>query len=145
MKADAKTEAMVLAVVQKWLEAYEARNLNALMSLFVPDNDVTVIGTGADEKRIGLAEIRMQLKRDFSQSTGISAELGWYLISAAGIVAWIAADCLFRVRTGDQEIKLPLRLTAILEQRADQWLISQWHVSIPDAGQSEGASWTLPA
>jgi hypothetical protein len=38
------------------------------LALLVPDPDVFLYGTGADEKRQGLAEIQAQAERDWSQS-----------------------------------------------------------------------------
>jgi len=53
-------------------------------------------------------------------------------------VAWVAADVMLRVKTSGREISEPLRLTVVLEQRGDSWLVVQWHDSLPAAGQKEG-------
>lgn len=45
----------------------------------------------------------------------------------------------FEVKAEGQEMTLPGRLTAVLEQRGDQWLIVQSHFSLPAPGQ-EGES-----
>ena len=76
MKAGPKTEAAVMNVMNQHVEAYAKRDLDALLSLFAPDPDVVFIGTGGDEKRIGLAEIKAQFERDFAQSETVSIELG---------------------------------------------------------------------
>jgi ketosteroid isomerase-like protein len=141
MKADVQTEAAVLAAVNRWLKTYASRDLEALMALFSQRSEVVLIGTGADEKRAGLAEIRAQMERDFAQSESISAELGWCSVSAAGEAAWVAADSYFHVQAGGQAIDLALRLTAVLEWCEGQWLIAQWHVSSPASGQGTGQSW----
>ncbi len=140
MKANREIEGGVMATLNKFAEAYEQRDMKGVLSFLVPDTDVVVIGTGADEKRIGLDEIKLQLERDWSQTDVVSMEISRHLISAAGNVAWITADIVFRARAGRQEIKLPSRLTAVLEQRGKRWLIAQWHVSVPAAGQKEGES-----
>lgn len=141
MKAEASTEAAVVAVIRNWLEAYAGHDLDGLMALFSPVSEVVVIGTGPDEKRIGVEAIRLQFERDYAQSSAIRAELGWYSVSAAPGVAWIAADTLFWVTAGGIETGFPLRLTAVLEQWQGRWLVAQWHVSAPAAGQNEGSSW----
>ena len=68
MKADAHTEAAVMATLEQFKQAYEQRDMARLLALFAPDPDVVLIGTGADEKRVGLAEIQTQAERDWSQS-----------------------------------------------------------------------------
>ncbi len=48
------------------------------------DADVVLYGTGADEKRIGLEQIRAQVERDWSQSDSAAMMLDWTSVSAAG-------------------------------------------------------------
>ncbi len=140
MKADAKTEMAIMAVLNKMAEGYARRNLDSVLSVFAPDPDVVMYGTGADEKRIGLAEIEAQAKRDWSQSESTALVYEWTAISAAGNVAWAAADVAFKATVGGQEYRMPGRLTAVFEKRGDQWLSVQSHFSFPAAGQEEGES-----
>jgi len=140
MKADATTEAAVKAVLDKFSESYAKRDLQTLLALFAPDPDLVLYGTGADEKRIGLAELKVQVERDWSQSDAASMLFGWTSVSAAGSVAWVATDGAFEVQAGGQEMTLPARLTCVLERRGNQWLIVQAHFSVPFGQQSEGES-----
>jgi uncharacterized protein (TIGR02246 family) len=138
MRADTKTEEVVMNVVKQFFEAFNKRDLNACLAFFAPDPDVIVIGTGGDEKCIGLTEIKAIFERAFAQFEDASAKFGWHSASAAGSVAWVAADVILRVKTGGREISEPLRLTIVLERRGNKWLIIQWHDSLPAAGQKEG-------
>lgn len=87
MKADAKTRAAIVAVMKKFADSYAKRDLNGLLSLFVSDPDVVLIGTGTDEKRVGLTQIKFQAERDWSQSESANISFGKALVSAAGSVA----------------------------------------------------------
>ena len=140
MKADRKTEAEVVAALNKLSEGYTRRDMNGLLALLAPDPDVFIFGTGADERRVGLAEIRAQFERDWSQSEAASLQWGERSVSAAGAVAWVATDATFNVKAAGQEITLPGRMTCVLEKRGDKWLILQAHLSMPLAGQAEGES-----
>lgn len=140
MKADAKTEADVTNALNKFANAYGQRNMDSLLALLSPDPDVVVTGTGIDEKRIGLSEIKLQVERDWSQSEAISMEIEPHLVSKAGKVAWVTADLVFHVKAGGQDTSIQARLTAVLEQRGKNWLIAQYHSSLPAAGQKEGSS-----
>jgi ketosteroid isomerase-like protein len=140
VKADAHTEAAVLATLEQFKRAYEQRDMGRLLALFAADADVVLFGTGADEKRIGLTEIQAQAERDWAQSEAFTLEWGWSSVSAAGPVAWVAADVAGHVRMDGQEVQLPLRLTAILEHRGASWLWMQAHVSLPAAEQATGES-----
>jgi ketosteroid isomerase-like protein len=145
VKADAQTEAAVLATLEQFKQAYEHRDVDRLLAVFAPDADVVLFGTGADEKRVGLAEIRAQAERDWAQSETFSVEWGWTSVSAAGAVAWVAADAVGHITAGGQEVHLPLRLTAVLEHRGASWLWVQTHASLPAPGQAEGESFPTEA
>jgi ketosteroid isomerase-like protein len=140
MKANGKTEAAVMKVVNQLVEAYARRDIDALLALVVPDSDLVLLGTGADERRVGPAEFKFQAERDWSQSEALTFELGWNSLSAAGPVAWLSAEATGRARAGGQEMSFPVRLSAVLEQRNDKWLFVQMHMSVPAGGQSEGES-----
>lgn len=140
MRADANTEAAVIAALKNCMEAYAKRDTGALMELYAPDPDVVIIGTGLDEKRIGIEEIIAQAERDWSQSEAMSFELGSYTVSAAGSVAWMAADCIVHATIGENDVSFKLRFTAVFEKRGDRWLIMQSHGSAPMPDQTEGKS-----
>ena len=141
MKADPETEAAIMAVMKQQLESFSKRDLDSGLAIFAPDPDVVFIGTGEDEKRIGLAEIRAEFERAFSQSEAANIELGWYSVSQAGQVAWLAADAYVKATVGGQEVSFPVRFTTVFEQREGIWLVVQSHDSVPAAGQQEGESW----
>jgi len=138
MRADPNIEAAVVNVVKQSLEAFTKRDLDVILAFFAPDPDVIVIGTGGDEKGVGLAEIRKILERAFAQFEEASFKFGWHSVSAAGSVALLAADVILYVKTSDRQITEQVRLTVVLEQRGNRWLIMQWHDSLPAAGQKEG-------
>jgi uncharacterized protein (TIGR02246 family) len=138
MRADPMTEAAVVNVVKQSLEAFTKRDLDALLAFFAPDPDVIIIGTGGDEKGIGLTEISKILQRAFAQFEEASFKFGWHSVSAAASVAMLAADVTLYVKTSARQITEQIRLTVVLEQRGDRWLIIQWHDSLPAAGQKEG-------
>lgn len=140
MKADAKTEAAVKAVLDNLAEGYAKRDSALLRAAFAPDPGVVMYGTGADEKRVGLAEIQAQAERDWSQSEAAAMTYRWTSVSAAGSVAWAASDAAFKLKAGGQEMTLPVRITFVLEKRGEEWLIVQAHFSIPAAAQAEGES-----
>ena len=124
-------------------EAYARRDTNGIQAVIAPDSDVVMFGTGADEKRIGVAEIQAQAERDWSQTEAASFQLAECSVSAAGPVAWAAADITFNLKVGGQELALPGRMTSVLEQRENQWLIVQAHFSFPAAEQAEGESFPV--
>jgi uncharacterized protein (TIGR02246 family) len=140
MKADAKTEAEIKALLTRLTDSYEKRDLEGFMACFAPDPDTVLYGTGADEKRIGPVGIRIQAQRDWDQTEAISMAFDWMSVSAASPVAWAAIDGAFKIRAGAQAFTMPARATFVLEKRDGKWLIVHGHFSAPAAGQEEGQS-----
>ena len=135
MKADVKTEAEVMTTLNRFVKAYQDKDLAGILKLFAPDPDVVFYGNGEDEKSIGIVGIREQAEHDWSQSTAVSLEIKWSSVSSAGAVAWLAADIEIHAGVGGIEMRLPARLTAVLEKRAGEWLFMQWHASVPTIEQ----------
>jgi ketosteroid isomerase-like protein len=143
MKADPRTEAEVRAALGRFTDSYAKKDMEGMLACVAPDPDVVLFGTGADEKRIGLAEIQLQAERDWAQTEAISMNFDWMSISAAGPVAWAAVKGAFQIRAGGQEFRMPARGSFVLEKRGDKWLVVHSHFSTPAAGQEEGES--IPA
>lgn len=141
MKADSKTEAEVMAFMNRFARAYKERKIDELMDLFAPDPDVVLIGTGVDGILVGKEEIRARAERDWAQSEASSFEYGWTSVSKTGSTALVAADVTARAKIAGQEKVFPWRLTAALDNRAGKWLVCQFHLSAPASGQAEGRSW----
>jgi len=135
MKADDVTKKEVMAVLSKFIEAYSKRDLEGVISLIAPDPDACLIDIEPDEKRVGLDAIKMQLTRDWSQYEASSYEINWISISAAGVVAWMASEVLFKVKAKGNSLIFPCCATAIFEKRGDRWFIMQGHFSVPDVKQ----------
>jgi uncharacterized protein (TIGR02246 family) len=144
MKADGRTETEVMASLQAFADCWAEWNMDGFLDLFAPDADVVVFGSGADEQRLGRAEIREQLIRDWSQLESLTVEFGWHSVSAAGPVAWVATELVLHAVMDDGvEKSFRGRLTAVLEKRAGRWIWMQSHFSLP-VGEA-AASHALPA
>ena len=133
MKADAPTEAAVLAAFEAFQQASGQQDLERLLALFAPDADLVLIGTGADELAVGVAEVKKLYEREVAHGLPTSWEVVWSSVSAAGSVAWMAMHGVMHIGAAGQESHVPLRITAVLEQRGGKWLVVQGHTSMPAA------------
>lgn len=140
MQADPRTHAGVLAALETMTDAYARRDLDAVLSCFVPDDDLVLYGTGTDEKRVGREDVKAQVERDWSQSESTAMHFGPVSISCAGPVAWASTEGEFHVRAGGQEFRLPARVSLVFEDRDGRWLIAHGHFSTPMASQAEDSS-----
>ncbi len=87
MKADPKTEAEVVAVLDRFAGAYNSRDAEALMALCVDDADLVIFGSGVDERCAGPAAVRAGVERDMRQSESTEWTRTWLSVSASGSVA----------------------------------------------------------
>jgi ketosteroid isomerase-like protein len=141
VKADAETTAAVLEAARAFMGAYERGDIDEVMRHIAPDEDVVMIGTGADEKRIGPTAARRQVERDHEQAEKIALRMRDPLVSARGDVAWLTADVAFEGTAGGEAFTLEGRMTGVFEQRDGRWLMANSHFSAPMAGQEDGSSY----
>ena len=141
MKPTKEVESRIFFTLDKVAEAFEERDLDKMISLFSPDDDLIVLGTGADEKKVGKIEVKSLFKRDWAQSEASSIVYDWRSIFTEGKVAWAVAEATFYARVGSREMHIPTRLTIIMKESGNEWLIVHWHASNSAAGQQIGEAW----
>lgn len=124
----------------RFTSSYARRDLAACLACFAQKGPLVAFGTGADEKRIGLDQIREQFERDWAQSEKASIEITWSSSSVVGPFAWVAANCHLRFCAGGVEGMLPGRASVVFESLAGTWLIRHLHISVPMGGQEAGNS-----
>ncbi len=138
---DAQAVTEILETLDQYSATYAEHDLDGILALFAPDPDIVVIGTGADEKRIGIEEVRQQFERNFNETEASSITWGWQHVSIVDGMAWVAADAVIAVRVAGKDTRFPIRMTIILEQRHGFWLWVHRHASVPAAGQTMGRSY----
>jgi len=143
LKVDAKTEAEIKAVMKKWSDTYRRRDLKGAMALYVPDADVVMVGSGADEVRVGPEAIKAQYERDWAQTEAGALDFKSTMISKVGSAAVIFSEATVTAKVEGRSMEFPMRITSALENRGGKWLISQLHASMPAAGQEEGQSFPV--
>jgi ketosteroid isomerase-like protein len=144
LKADKKTHDEVALTLQAFFEAYAKRDLNGVLAFWAPDPDVTMIGSGADEKTVGINQFPKIVIRDWSQSDKATSSFKQIAVSAAGSVAWFTTDITFKVQSGLDKFEFSGRLTGVMEKRSGNWLLAQMHFSVPNVSQAQGQSWPKP-
>lgn len=126
-------------VLEEFIGRYGAMDTDGVVGLFA--DDAVVVGTGADEVRFGLGEIRTQVERDMSQADEISIVMENPRFNVTGDAAFVCADALFVGSAGGESFELPVRWTAGLTHQEDGWKFAQCHVSVAYGEQPEGESY----
>jgi ketosteroid isomerase-like protein len=144
MKADQKTQDEVTLTLRGMFEAYAKRDLNGVLAFWASDPDVAMIGSGADERSVGINQFAKIIMRDWSQSDSAKVNVKEIVVSSAGTIAWFSTDVVFNVKSGVDQIEFSGRLTGVMEKRGDLWLLVQMHFSVPSNAQATGQSWPEP-
>jgi uncharacterized protein (TIGR02246 family) len=128
MKADARTKAAVLALLQEFADGYTRCDAQRVMLLYASDPDIVVIADGL--KYVGQEQIRTMVESDLSSFDAIMWAFAAPSVSSAGPVAWVTTDAMATGKTGGQSLSLgAYHFTWVLEQREEQWFIVHLHIS----------------
>ncbi len=141
MEANQDVRNAVLELLDNYSQAYQDKDLDGMLKLFIPDDDLVVIGTGFDEWVKGIEELKSGFERDMDQAEEISVKFRNITISACGNVAWISGHMNMDANVCGDDIYLPGRLSAVVEERDGRWLFAHLHYSLPAAEQEEGKAW----
>lgn len=126
----------VSEVIDRYLESYVRRDIETLATTIAQDNDTLGIGTDEGEYWRGWTTIRNVVEKQF----GAIREVHWrrgqptVRFSRDGNVAWYAEEMTGDFLAGDKKTSCLFRLSAVLERRANNWTIVQFHRSVPVKG-----------
>lgn len=131
----------VLNTLDEYAEAYCAKDVERIMDLFSDEDEISVIGTGADELCSGGEQIRALFQRNFEEATAHHFEWDWRHVTIAGDCAVVATTLTIQLRVDNDEIQVPLRWTVCLIKCSENWKWLHRHASSAAATQEEGAAY----
>ncbi len=134
-------EEAVLATLEEYAEAYCAKDIDRLMALFDDSDDISLIGTGADELCAGQADIKAVFLRNFSDATATRFQWHWKHVTLIDGYAVVAISLTIHLDTQEGRIQVPVRWTVSLARRARHWRWLHRHASSAAASQREGTAY----
>jgi hypothetical protein len=130
MLAGEQVEREVLAALQR-LNAFVSGKDMAFLSEFAPTADIRLVGSEGHEIAEGPEQIRAFLKKLFALPITISWDWQTRAVSSSGSIAWVFASGEAVISSGNDEKRLPYRMTGVLERHGDRWLWRLFHGSEP--------------
>ena len=134
-------ENAVMATLEDYASAYCAKDIDALMNVFNQGEDISLIGTGADELCSGREAVKAVLLRNFEAATASQFEWHWTNIIVCGEQAVVAATLTIHLDCQGTELKVPVRWTVALAKIQDRWVWLHRHASAAASSQDEGAAY----
>ena len=134
----------VLATLEEYADAYCAKDADRLMALFDESDDVSLIGTGADELCSGHSAVKEVFLRNFSEATATRFEWDWQHVTVSNGCAVAAITLTIHLDTDQGSAKVPVRWTVSMIRREDKWRWLHRHASAAATSQKEGTAYPHP-
>jgi len=133
-------EQKIKSTLEDYAEAYCAKDIDSLMHVFEDSDNISVIGTGADELCSGKSDVRELFKRNFSEATANEFEWQWSNIIISNNHAVIAISLVIHLEYQGSHLEIPIRWSVALK-KTDRWVWLHRHASSPASNQDEGQAY----
>ena len=134
-------EDAVLATLEDYAEAYCAKDIDRLMAVFDDGDDISLIGTGADELCSGRSDIEAVFLRNFADATATSFQWHWKHVTLTDSSAVVAITLTIHLETQGSPLQVPVRWTVALVRRSGRWRWLHRHASSAAVSQEEGTAY----
>jgi len=125
-------------VIDQFTQTLVNEDIETFSRIMAHDDDMVTFGTDAAEHWIGWEPLKEDVQKMFDSAdySKISIREQVIKISKSGDVAWFSEILDFQVEVQGEQVNNPgIRFTGVLEKREGNWIIVQFHNSMPVAGQ----------
>lgn len=134
-------EKAVKSTLEDYAKAYCLKDIEALMNIFDNSDNISVIGTGADELCVGRNEIRGLFIRNFKEATATKFEWDWIDIRFSENHAIVSVTLLIHLDYNGKALKVPIRWTVILKKKNGKWVWIHRNASTAASNQDTGQAY----
>ena len=132
-----RTEATT--VVNHMIQALEAEDMNLLAKVMAHDADMVNFGTDAAERWVGWDALKESVEKQFASfdKTKLTVKDQVVKVNPSGNVAWFSEIVDWDLMAKGKPVHMEgSRITGVLEKRDGNWVIVQFHVSVPVSTQA---------
>lgn len=129
----------VKVVINGMIHAIESEDMGLLSKLFAHDEDMVNFGSDAAERWVGWDALKDSVQKQFNSfdKTKLTVRDQVVKISPLGDAAWFSETVDWDLIAEGQPTQLKgTRLTGVLEKRKGNWVIVQFHGSVPVSTQA---------
>lgn len=124
--------------LEEYATAYCAKDLKRLMAVFVDGEDISLIGTGADELCSGREAVASLFERNFRDATATQFEWKWKDVTTHGGAATVAVALNIHLTIKRESLVVPIRWTVSLVNADAGWKWVHRHASAAAGSQETG-------
>ena len=121
----------IVALLQAHDNALNQHDLDGVMSVFAPTENVVVLGTGPGERWTGKDAIRgayTEIFKDFDKGTS-TRDCYWKTGDIEGNTAWLASMCKFADSKDGKKREYELNVSGVLRKIGGKWYFQSLHLS----------------
>ncbi len=133
----------ILATLDEYADAYCAKDLDRLMAIFVAGEDISLIGTGADELCSGREAVAAVFARNFRDATATQFEWLWKDVAIHGNAATVAITLNIHLEMSGEGMIIPIRWTVSLVNIDGFWKWVHRHASSAAGSQKGGSAYPV--
>lgn len=130
MHRDDEVHSQVCATLERFSKLVSTWDPRVLEE-FAQEDDILLAGSETGEVVIGGQEVEAFFRRIFARAEYYSWEWDHIETSHTGDVAWFLADGRVILSTGDDQRRLPYKISGVLERHGQLWRWRQYHGSEP--------------
>jgi len=134
-------EQSIMATLEDYATAYCAKDIDALMNVFVDGEGISLIGTGGDELCGDREAVKNVFIRNFEEASAHQFEWHWSHIIVSNDHAVVAISLTIHLDYQGNDLKVPLRWTVALKKEQGRWAWLHRHASSAASGQEEGQAY----
>ena len=134
-------EEAILATLEEYSAAYCAKDVDRLMAIFADGDDISLIGTGADELCSGRDQVRTVFERNFAEATALNFRWFWKHLTITDTSAAVAINLIIDLKTDSGILEIPIRWTVALVKNNGRWLWVHRHASAAAGSQDKGTAY----
>jgi len=133
-------EQEIKSTLEDYAKAYCAKDIESLMHVFEDSDDISVIGTGADELCEGRGAVKDLFLRNFAEATANEFEWQWSTINISNDYAVVAIALTIHLEYQGNTLEIPIRWSVAL-RKTHRWVWLHRHASSPASNQDEGQAY----
>jgi ketosteroid isomerase-like protein len=127
--------------LEHYAKAYCAKDIDSLMDVFDDTDNISVIGTGADELCVGRKDVKNLFLRNFSEASATKFEWNWMDIRLSGNHAVASVTLSIHLIYMGRQLKVPIRWTVVLKNEKDRWVWIHRNASTAASAQENGEAY----
>lgn len=128
----------VKETVDKFALVMETENIQMFESIIAKDEDMVNYGTDAAERWVGFTAFKEAIQKHFDgfENSKLTVSNQTINVHSSGEVAWFTQIVDWNLVAGGTPLNIEgIRITGVLEKRNENWVIVQFHGSVPVQGQ----------